>query len=92
MKNNSRYRLLKVKNFGSYDLAVDLKNIRERRHLSQMELANMVDVSKSTISYIERGVFFPSLELLVKLSIVLCVPLSDLVDCYDCYNQTRIFI
>lgn len=92
MKNDSRYRCIHVKQYGAYDLSVDLKNIRERRHLTQIEVADMVGVSKNTISSIERGDSLPSLELLVKLCIVLCVPLSVMVDLYDCYNQTRIFI
>lgn len=92
MKNDSRYRLIQLENFGAFDLAVDLKNIRERQHLTQSQLAYMVGTSKNTISSIERGEYLPSLELLVKLSMVLCVQLSVLVYCYDCYNQTRIFI
>lgn len=56
--------------------ALVLKNnvakIRKERKLSQAELANMVGVSRNTISSIETGQFNPT----AKLALILCVALD----------------
>ena len=40
-----------------------LKEYRARYHLSQTELGNLADVSRQTISLIERGDYNPSVTL-----------------------------
>lgn len=56
--------------------ALVLKNnvakVRKERKLSQAELANMVGVSRNTISSIETGQFNPT----AKLALILCVALD----------------
>ena len=49
-----------------------LKEIRTEKNLSQMELAEMVGVSRNTISSIETGQFSPT----AKLALILCIALE----------------
>lgn len=49
-----------------------LKIARAEKEISQMELAEMVGVSRNTISSIETGHFNPS----AKLALVLCIALD----------------
>ena len=49
-----------------------LKEIRAEKGLSQSELAEMVGVSRNTISSIETGQFCPT----AKLALILCIGLD----------------
>lgn len=49
-----------------------LKEIRAGRGLSQTQLADMVGVSRNTISSIETGQFNPT----AKLALILCIALD----------------
>ncbi len=49
-----------------------LKEIRSEKGLSQAQLAEMVGVSRNTISSIETGQFNPT----AKLALVLCIALE----------------
>ncbi|MEA4911150.1 MAG: helix-turn-helix transcriptional regulator [Oscillospiraceae bacterium] len=49
-----------------------LKEARAQRKLSQTQLAEMVGVSRNTISSIETGQFNPT----AKLALVLCIALD----------------
>lgn len=49
-----------------------LKEIRAEKSLSQSELAEMVGVSRNTISSIETGQFCPT----AKLALILCIALD----------------
>ena len=49
-----------------------LKKIRAEKKLSQSDLAEMVGVSRNTISSIETGQFSPT----AKLALVLCIALD----------------
>lgn len=49
-----------------------LKEAREELNLSQSQLAQMVGVSRNTISSIETGQFNPT----AKLALVLCIALD----------------
>ena len=49
-----------------------LKDARTEKKLSQAELAEMVGVSRNTISSIETGQFSPT----AKLALVLCIALD----------------
>jgi putative transcriptional regulator len=50
----------------------NLSTSRKEKNLSQEELANMVGVSRQTISYIENGQFCPT----AKLALILCIALD----------------
>lgn len=49
-----------------------LKEIRAEKGLSQAELAELVGVSRNTISSIETGQFSPT----AKLALILCIALD----------------
>lgn len=49
-----------------------LKEARMEKHLSQARLAQMVGVSRNTISSIETGQFNPT----AKLALILCIALD----------------
>ena len=57
---------------GELILKNNLKNVRAERKLSQMELAELVGVSRNTISSIETGQFNPT----AKLALLLCIALE----------------
>lgn len=50
----------------------NLKTIRAERKLSQTQLAEIVGVSRNTISSIETGQFNPT----AKLALILCIALD----------------
>lgn len=54
------------------ELKNNLKQIRISKNMSQQELADLVGVSRNTISSIETGQFNPT----AKLALVLCVALD----------------
>lgn len=57
---------------GELILKNNLKNVRAERKLSQVELAELVGVSRNTISSIETGQFNPT----AKLALLLCIALE----------------
>lgn len=50
----------------------NLKALRKEKDLSQQDLADLVGVSRNTISSIETGQFCPT----AKLALVLCIALD----------------
>lgn len=50
----------------------NLKEVRSEKGLSQQQLADMIGVSRNTISSIETGQFSPT----AKLALVLCIALD----------------
>ena len=50
----------------------NLKALRKEKNLSQQDLADLVGVSRNTISAIETGQFCPT----AKLALVLCIALD----------------
>lgn len=59
--------------WSGFNMAVKncVKKYRIQKNLTQQELALAVNVSKQTIYAIERGMYNPSLEVAIKLSLVL---------------------
>ena len=55
-----------------------LKEYRARYRLSQTELGNLADVSRQTISLIERGDYNPSFTLALKLAKILNASVEQL--------------
>lgn len=54
----------------------NLKEIRLQKKLSQQQLADMVGVSRNTISSIEVGQYNPN----VKLALIICIALDKKVE------------
>ena len=67
-----------------------IKTARERKRLTQEQLAEQVDLSPMHVSVIERGVKLPKLETLINIANVLDVSadvlLQDVV-----HNQTKLY-
>ena len=57
-----------------------LKEYRARYRLSQTELGNLADVSRQTISLIERGDYSPSVTLALKLARACGVTVEELFE------------
>lgn len=55
-----------------------LKELRARHGWSQSELARRANISRQTISLIEREEFMPSLLIAVKISRVFDTPLEEI--------------
>jgi putative transcriptional regulator len=55
-----------------------LRDRREKRGMTQEQLASLVGVSRQSIISIERGRFIPSIETALRLGSALDVPLEEL--------------
>ncbi len=55
----------------------NLKALRKEKKLSQQDLADLVGVSRNTISSIETGQFCPTAKLALVLCIALDKPFED---------------
>lgn len=71
-----RYKVFPMSNitFGEW-----LKEKREKRRLSQTELAGLIGVKPAQVSRIESGGRGTSMDILVKLSDIFHAPVEDLV-------------
>lgn len=61
-------------------VALRIKSIRQRRGLTQEQLAERVERSVDAISNLERGLSLPGFETLERLAAVLKVPVKDFFD------------
>lgn len=52
--------------------------LRTERNMSRQELADKVEVNYQTIGFIERGDYFPSLELAFKIAEVFEVEITSI--------------
>jgi len=59
---------------------ISIKELRERKNLTQQQLANLIGISKKTISAYETGKAVPSLRVALKLSKILEVPVEELFE------------
>lgn len=66
------------------DLGTRIRELRERRQLTQEGLAEAANLAANTIRRLERGHFGPSFDTMLKLANGLQVPLAALLsDDYD---------
>lgn len=61
-------------------LYLKIKEIRQKKGLTQKELADKMDISEQMISYYENSVKYPSLERAIQIAIALDVSMDDLID------------
>ncbi|MBU3614462.1 helix-turn-helix transcriptional regulator [Polynucleobacter sp. Latsch14-2] len=61
-------------------LALNIKTIRLKMGLAQERLALEAGVDRTLVSKIERQLANPSLEILVKLAVILKVPVTGLLE------------
>lgn len=59
--------------------AENLKNIRKSRGLTQNELAVRLNVVRQTVSKWEKGLSVPDAEMLIRMSDLLEIPVSELL-------------
>ena len=55
-----------------------MKQARQKKNLSQTELAKHIGVSRQTINMIENGSYNPTIELCIRICKELGVTLNDL--------------
>lgn len=60
-----------------------LKELREEHGLTQESLAKLVDVTRQTILFMEKGKYNPSLRLAWKIARVFDRPLEEIFDFED---------
>jgi transcriptional regulator with XRE-family HTH domain len=58
-------------------VGAQLRDWRQRRRLSQLDLASEADVSTRHLSFVETGRALPSREMLIRLAETLAVPLRE---------------
>ena len=66
------------------EFGVRLRQLRKERNLTQKELANLIGVKNSVISFYEVGDRTPSLEALIKLSKALHITTDALLGLKKC--------
>lgn len=72
-------------------LGLRIKELRENRGLTQLKLAELLDMEASNLSKIERGVQIPKEESLAKLTQALNVNIRDLFD-YEHFSDRKILL
>ena len=60
-------------------LADNIRAERNRKNLSQVDLAKKIGVSESTISLIERSIQTPSIFIVSDIAVVLGIDINDLL-------------
>lgn len=61
-------------------IAKQVQSLRKRKGLSQETLAELIGIDSKSLSRLERGAHYPSIETLEKMSIALNVELKDFFD------------
>ena len=64
-----------------------LRTIRRSKDISQKELAQKLGVTQGAVSCWERGRWYPSLDMLRKLSQIFEVSIDELIG--DCNDEKR---
>lgn len=57
-----------------------IRELREAKHLKQVELAEMIDIEATNLSKLEKGVHLPKEENIKKITKALGVDVRDLFD------------
>lgn len=65
-------------------ISENIKTIRKEYGLTQGELGNIIGVTKSQISYYERGISKPSIDLVIQLAQYFNIPLEHLIKTSNC--------
>jgi len=60
-----------------------IKELREKRNLTQEALAEKVDVTRQTILFLEKGKYNPSLRLAYKIAKVLNADIDEIFSFED---------
>jgi DNA-binding XRE family transcriptional regulator len=79
MKKAPEKKIQKLIDDTQQALAQRLYDLRTERELTQTELSVLAGIDRKTINRIENGHFAPSIDTLVRLSMVMRVPVTDLL-------------
>lgn len=60
-------------------IGLRLKHARNRKNISQEKLAELLNMSRTQLAYLETGARGPSLEVLIDIANTLKVPISELL-------------
>ena len=61
------------------EISKNIKRIRTAKGINQTELAEKIGVPRQTVSSWEKGVSFPNIEMLEKMSTVFDLPIDELL-------------
>ena len=75
-----------LKKFGQY-----VREHREKKNYTQSKLAELLNVTPKTISYIERGENYPSVENMFRLAQILDMSLDEFLFSYKKFDTTFSF-
>lgn len=72
-------------------IALIIKDLREKRDMTQKELADILYVTDSTISHYEQGINVPTTEMVIKLAKFFNVTTDYLLNnCNDSINYSKL--
>lgn len=72
-------------------IALIIKDLREKKEMTQKELADALYVTDSTISHYEQGINVPTTEMVIKLAKLFNVTTDYLLNnCNDSINYSKI--
>ena len=66
-----------------FGMKTKIKELREKRNLTQEALAEKVDVTRQTILFLEKGKYNPSLRLAYRIARVLNSKIEDVFSFED---------
>ncbi|MGG5371081.1 hypothetical protein IGI67_002722 [Enterococcus sp. AZ196] len=74
------YALVKLSLLGAKELSVvnHIRKIREEKKIPQKEMARVLEVSRQTMTAIEKGKYNPSLELSLKIAAYFDMPFDEI--------------
>lgn len=75
-------------NINRLKFGLHVKKHREQKGYTQQELADMIGLTSKSISFIERGINYPSQENIFKLAVLLDMSLDEFVFSYSRFNET----
>lgn len=67
----------------------NLKSLRRERGLTQLKLAEELNVTRQTLIAIENKKYNPSLELALKITEYFNVPINEIFILEDDYNEEK---
>jgi len=71
--------ILKIKGVITMEIGAKIKVLREQKHWSQEELAEILGIIRQSISQWELNKGYPSIDILIKVSDLLDVTLDELI-------------
>lgn len=75
-------------NSAKIKFGLHVKKHREQKGYTQQELAEKIGLTSKSISFIERGINYPSQENIFKLAVLLDMSLDEFVFSYSRFSET----